>query len=80
MCFGWEGPEGPAQIFFDDPQTLRDKYELAVSLGIAGVGPYNLNELERPRALDNVSWALDMWSALREFANPVGGGDPHGVV
>jgi hypothetical protein len=76
VCSGWEGPSGPAQIFFDNPQTLRAKYELAVSLGVAGVGPYALNELARPRELDNVSWAIDMWAVLREFADP-SGVDPH---
>jgi hypothetical protein len=70
VCYGWEGPRGPAQIFYDNPQTLRAKYELAVSLGVGGVGPYFLNCLSRPRELDNVSWAQDMWAALRGFANP----------
>ena len=70
VCYGWEGPSGPAQIFYDNPQTLRAKYELAVSLGVGGVGPYFLNCLARPRELDNVSWAQNMWAALRDFANP----------
>ena len=67
VCSGWQGSSGPAQIFVDTPQTLKAKYELAVSLGIGGVGPYELNELARPRGLGNVSWAVDMWAALREF-------------
>ena len=70
ICYGWEGPSGPAQIFYDNPQTLRAKYELAVSLGVGGVGPYFLNCLSRPHEMNNVSWARDMWAALRDFANP----------
>eukprot|EP01043_Picozoa_sp_COSAG02_P028246 COSAG02_NODE_1704_length_11240_cov_9.848308_7_plen_110_part_00 len=69
-CYGWEGPSGPAQIFYDNPQTLRAKYELAVSLGVGGVGPYFLNCLSHPHEMNNVSWARDMWAALRDFANP----------
>jgi hypothetical protein len=75
VCAGWVGPRGAAQIFFDDPVSLPTKYNLAVKLGIRGIGPYDLEDIApgcnyvdgrcMPR---NASWNQDMWKALRDFA------------
>ena len=70
LCSGWAGPSGPAQIFFDDPRTLAAKYEIAAQLGLRGIGPYDLADLEWewPANSFKEPWAQDMWKALQRFA------------
>ena len=70
LCSGWTGPSGPAQIFFDDPRTLTAKYEIAAQLGLRGIGPYDLADLEWewPANSFKEPWAQDMWKALQRFA------------
>ena len=56
------------QLWFDDPESLRPKYELARRLGLGGVGPYEFSDLDY-----NQSDAMAarqtraMWLALRAF-------------
>ena len=54
------------QVWYDDPASLRVKYELARSMGVRGTGPFTFTNLEFGTAERRAESAA-MWEALREF-------------
>jgi di-N-acetylchitobiase len=59
------------QVWMDDADTLRPKYQLAVDLGLIGVGMWNLDGLDYTSADPNVQRQTQaMWEALNVFLKP----------
>jgi len=55
------------QVWFDDAESLRLKYEFAASVGIRGVGPFTFSQLYYTFSDDEMNRAQSMWSALDTF-------------
>jgi di-N-acetylchitobiase len=55
------------QYWFDDPMSLRPKYEWARQNGLAGVGPFVFNYLDADNA---AAESRGMWSAFDSFFQP----------
>ncbi|KAL7578623.1 hypothetical protein ACA910_009769 [Epithemia clementina (nom. ined.)] len=58
------------QYWFDDAQSLRFKFVWAKQVGLAGVGPYAFNYVDRhldPRGLVPTQAIVNLWSAFDEF-------------
>jgi len=54
------------QVWFDDPESLRAKYELATGLGLRGVGMWHVNALDYGSSRAKQQSA-EMWAALASF-------------
>ena len=54
------------QIWFDDAQSSAAKYDVALKLGVRGVGPFCFGDLAYDTALARKQ-ASDMWNALATF-------------
>eukprot|EP00470_Lotharella_oceanica_P011542 CAMPEP_0170189182 /NCGR_PEP_ID=MMETSP0040_2-20121228/46217_1 /TAXON_ID=641309 /ORGANISM="Lotharella oceanica, Strain CCMP622" /LENGTH=75 /DNA_ID=CAMNT_0010436671 /DNA_START=71 /DNA_END=298 /DNA_ORIENTATION=+ len=66
--FNYKGADGTRQIWYDDVQSLRMKYEMASSLELRGVGFWNLDTLdysgEDPVGIADTNY---MWDAVHDF-------------
>ena len=57
------------QVRYDDPESLRLKFQMAGRLGLRGVGPYHLDALPAGRSADAHEQAAAMWRAFAAFAD-----------
>ena len=59
------------QYWFDDAESLRHKYQWVRKAGLAGVGPFQFDDLDAPSLDPNGTvpkkLIVDMWSAFDEF-------------
>ena len=67
--FNYRSADGTVhQIWFDDPQSLRVKYQIAKDAGFRGTGPFTFDDLGYDSDVAK-SQASEMWKALRTFTD-----------
>ena len=69
--FNYRASDGTVhQIWYDDPQSLKAKYQLAASQGMRGVAVWNIDCLDYTSSkADNKAETQEMWDALSAFHN-----------
>ena len=60
------------QIWYDNPESLRYKYQVAKELGIRGVGPFTFDKLDytgndTKRFVEGPREAKEMWNSFKTF-------------
>ena len=56
------------QVWYDNPASLKRKYEMALELGLRGVGFWNLDSLDYTSAVPTVqNETRSMWDAVHAF-------------
>ncbi len=83
-CVPWCCGTPDAQVWFDSPEALRLRYELAARLGLRGVGFWNLESLHIPEDASAAAGAerQAMWQAVESgfFGGGGGQGGPAGAA
>ena len=60
-------PCSPLQVWFDTPESLAAKYQVASDLGLAGIGMWNLDCLDYESSDPRVqAQTAAMWVAVRQ--------------
>jgi len=66
----YDSTQNVHQVWYDDPQSLITKYQLARDLGIIGVGFWNLDALDYSNDPQAQADTKAMWDAVKTFSAP----------
>jgi di-N-acetylchitobiase len=67
--FGTADDDGAKQqVRYDDPESLRLKFQMAAQLGLRGVGTYQIDALPAGRSKVQQAQKAAMWRAFQAFA------------